>query len=93
VSDAYIIRAVKDVHSRYLSTGEVSGSDSEVAIYNAIKGLIPTGITSAAIGTLDLKNNAAMDAMLTEFVATTKDEKRSTTLDRLARHIQWGDAV
>lgn len=93
MSEAYIIRAVKDVHSRYLRTGEVSGSGSEVAIYNAIKGLIPTGITSAAIGTLDLKNMAAMVALLTEFIETDEDEKRSTTLDKLARHIQWGDTV
>ena len=82
MSKAYIIRAVEDVHARFLTTGEVSGSHSEVAIYKAIQGLIPTGITSAAIGTLDLQNKAAMDAMLTEFVEALiefveadKDEK------------------
>lgn len=93
MSEAYIILCIQDVHARYLRTGEVCGSDSEVAIYKAIQGLIPTGITSAAIGTLDLKNMAAFVALLTEFVEADKDEKRSTTLDRLARHIQWGDTV
>jgi hypothetical protein len=93
MSEANIIRAVKEVHQRYLRTGEVSGSGSDVAFYNAILHLIPTGITSAAIGSLDLKNMAAFFALLTDFVEADKDDMRSTTLDRLARHIQWGDTV
>lgn len=96
MSEANIIRAVKEVHQRFLRTGEVSGSGSDVAFYNAILHLIPTGITSAAIGSLDLKNMAAFFALLTDFVECyleDKDDMRSTTLDKLARHIQWGDSV
>ena len=93
MSEAYIIQAIKNVHSRYLATGEVSGSGSEVVLYNAIKGLIATGITSAAIGSLDLKNLSAFNMLLTNFIETGEDEKRSATLDKLARHIQWGDSV
>jgi|13_taG_2_1085334.scaffolds.fasta_scaffold09461_7 hypothetical protein len=93
MSEANIIRAVKEVHQRFLRTGEVSGSHSDVAFYNAILHLIPTGITSAAIGSLDLKNLSAFSMLLTNFIETNEDEKRSATLDKLARHIQWGETV
>lgn len=93
MSEANIIRAVKEVHRRYLTTGEVSGSHSDVVLYNAILHLIPTGITSAAIGSLDLRNAVAFVNVLFDFVVTENDESRSTTLDKLARHIQWGDSV
>lgn len=93
----YITRSVKTVHARSIR----AGSSSEMACYELLQALIPTGLTSATLGTLDLGNQQAALNMLRELVNAhllpDKEERKQaiakSQVSKLARHMRWGDNI
>ena len=93
----YITTCVKTVQSRESK----SGSHSEMCAYDIVKALIPTGLTSAAVGVLDLGNQRNLLLKLKELVDAhlLEDEEQRTQaivdaqISKLARHIHWGEKV
>lgn len=90
----YITRSVKNVHARQSKMG----SGSEMTCYNLVKALIPTGLTSAAIGTLDIGNRQAIINMLRELIdahdfGNDDNAVADTQASKLARHINWGEEI
>jgi len=93
----FITTSVKTVHARSMR----DGSGSEMTCYNLVKALINTGLTSAAIGSLDLGNQRVVLSMLRELVdahlLSDKEEREQAIAEsqasKLARHLQWGDEI
>ena len=93
----FITTSVKTVQSRESK----SGSHSEMCAYDFVKALIPTGLTSAAVGVLDLGNQRNILLMMKELVDAhllEDDEERTQAIvdakiSKLARHIHWGEKV
>jgi hypothetical protein len=90
----YISRSVMRVKRRSIETG----SSSEMACYDLVKALIPTGITRAEVGSLDLGNQQSVLLMLRELVdahlLSDKVEREqaiaNTQASLLADYINWG---
>ena len=93
----FITTSVKTVQSRESK----SGSHSEMCAYDLVKALISAGLTSAALGVLDLGNQRNIILKLKELVDAhlieDDEERKQAILDakisKLARHIHWGDEV
>lgn len=91
----YISRSVMRVQAR----PDRDGSSSEMACYELVKALMPTGMTSAMLGDLDLGNQRRVLLMLKELVEANliedRDERNEavgrTQASLLARFMQWGE--
>lgn len=91
----YITRSVMRVQAR----PDRDGSSSEMTCYNLVKALLPTGLTSAMLGSLDLGNQRRVLLMLKELIDANliedRDERNEavgrTQASLLARFMQWGE--
>lgn len=91
----YISRSVARVQARSIQ----DGSSSEMTCYDLVKALMPTGLTSAMVGSLDLGNQRRVLLMLKELVEANliedRDERKEavgrTQASLLARFMQWGE--
>lgn len=91
----YISRSVMRVQARSIQ----DGSSSEMACYDLVKALIPTGLTRSALGSLDLGNQRRVLLMLKELVEANLIEDREerneavgrTQASLLTRFMQWGE--
>ena len=90
----YISRSLMRVQERSIQ----DGSSSEMTCYELVKALIPTGLTRAALGSLDLGNQRRVLLMLKELVEANliedRDERKEavkeTQASLLADYIKWG---
>ena len=91
----YITRSVMRVQAR----PDKDGSSSEMTCYNLLKALLPTGLTNAMLGSLDLGNQRRVLLMLKELIEANliedRDERNEavgrTQASLLARFMQWGE--